>query len=326
MAMLKYLWFMMAVIPFYAVAVPEDWMREWPQTDFLRTSISLTDVVSGGPPKDGIPAIDDPEFMDVATLKNLSSNEPVIALHIQGDARAYPLQILMYHEIVNDVVGGIPVAVTYCPLCSAGIVMDRRVRGRVLNFGTTGKLRHSDMIMYDRQTESWWQQFLGEGLVGHYRGESLTFIPSDILSWDEFRQQFPNGKVLIPNDPTARPYGQNPYGGYDTTNWPIFFKGPYHDKTPALARVVVVGHEAWLLESIRRQQTFRANDLEFTWVPGQTSALDTPHIAHGRDIGTVRVIRLRPDGTREPVVYHTPFAFAFRAFFPQGILHESIEK
>ena len=130
-------------------AAVAQWRLEWPDTDFTRHSVPLEEIVSGGPPKDGIPAIDDPAFAPVAEA-HLADNEPVLGLSIEGDARAYPLRILIWHEIVNDVVGGVPVAVTYCPLCNTGIVFDRRVGDRVLAFGTTGKLRHSDLVMYDR--------------------------------------------------------------------------------------------------------------------------------------------------------------------------------
>jgi hypothetical protein len=151
------------------------WRAEWPQTDFSRHSVPFEEIISGGPPKDGIPSIESPSFVTAAEA-DLPGEEPVIGLVLDGDARAYPLRILMWHEIVNDEVGGVPVAVTYCPLCNTGIVFDRRIEGRVLEFGTTGKLRKSDLVMYDRQTESWWQQFLGEAIVGELTGTWLEMI------------------------------------------------------------------------------------------------------------------------------------------------------
>jgi hypothetical protein len=144
-------------------AEPAHWRLEWPNTDFTRHSVDLEEIIPGGPPKDGIPSIDGPEFVPVAEAA-LPENEPVIGLVVSEDARAYPLRILIWHEIVNDVVGGVPVAVAYCPLCNTGLVFDRRVGEEVLEFGTTGKLRRSDLVMYDRTTESWWQQFLGEAI------------------------------------------------------------------------------------------------------------------------------------------------------------------
>jgi hypothetical protein len=173
-----------------ADAVPTGWRGEWPQTDFGRHSVPLEEITSGGPPKDGIPSIDDPSFVPVAQA-DLPPQEPVMGLVIGGDARAYPLRILMWHEIVNDVVEGVPVAVTYCPLCNTGLVFDRRVDGRKLEFGTTGKLRHSDLVMYDRGTESWWQQFLGEAIVGELTGTRLKVLPSQTLSWADFKRIHP---------------------------------------------------------------------------------------------------------------------------------------
>ena len=137
-------------------ANPALWAAEWPHTDFSRAAVDLAEIRSGGPPKDGIPAIDSPKFEQLSGGKaggwaaQLAATEPVIGLDFGGEARAYPLRILMWHEIANDVVGGVPLAVTYCPLCNAAMVFDARVDGRALTFGTTGKLRHSDLVMYDR--------------------------------------------------------------------------------------------------------------------------------------------------------------------------------
>jgi hypothetical protein len=144
-----------------SLAEPSHWRSEWSRTDFSRHSVAFAEIKSGGPRKDGIPAIDMPRFERLVAGKPtgwsaaLGDTEPVIALSIGDDARAYPLRVLIWHEIANDTVGGRPVAVTYCPLCNAALVFERTVQGRVLDFGTTGKLRHSDLVMYDRQTESW---------------------------------------------------------------------------------------------------------------------------------------------------------------------------
>jgi len=134
--------------------------------------------MSGGPGKDGIPSVTDPQMVLVGEKDGLGGAEPVMTVELGGQARAYPVRYLMWHEIVNDVVDGTPVAVTFCPLCNSGITFDRRVKGQVLEFGVSGLLRNSDMIMYDRQTESWWQQFTGEGVVGDLQGVELTKIPS----------------------------------------------------------------------------------------------------------------------------------------------------
>src|SRR5262245_58478292 len=140
------------------LADPARWRSEWPRTDFSKHSVPFAQIRSGGPPKDGIPPIDLPRFERLDRGKStgwsagLGDTEPVIALSIDGDAHAYPLRVVIWHEIVNDTVGSTPVTVTYCPLCNAALVFERIVAGRVLDFGTTGKLRHSDLFMYDRQT------------------------------------------------------------------------------------------------------------------------------------------------------------------------------
>jgi hypothetical protein len=155
-------------------AEPAGWAREWPATDFSRTTLTdWSEVISGGPPRDGIPAIDAPTFIAVGGEGRLSDAEPVMTLEMPGAApRAYPVRYLMWHEIVNDTVGEVPVAVTFCPLCNSGVTFDRRLDGAVLSFGVSGKLRHSDMIMFDRESESWWQQATGEGIVGAYSGRN----------------------------------------------------------------------------------------------------------------------------------------------------------
>ena len=158
-------------------------------TNWNKHTIEYDDLLSGGPPRDGIPSIDEPHFVLVDEAAGwLADNEPVIALEIDGDARAYPLQILTWHEIVNDVVGGVPVAATFCPLCNSAITFDRRLGDEVLEFGTSGLLRNSDLVMYDWTTESLWQQLTGEAIVGDLAGEQLAFLPSAIVSAADFRE------------------------------------------------------------------------------------------------------------------------------------------
>lgn len=222
--------------------------REWPRTDFKRSIVDLDEIRMGGPQKDGIPAIDRPRFVSSATAANwISAREPVIALTLGEEARAYPVQVLIWHEIVNDTIGDTPVAVTFCPLCNAAIAFDRSVGGRVLDFGTTGKLRHSDLIMYDRQTESWWQQFTGTAIVGEYVGHQLTTLPASIIAFEDFRDAFPHGEVLSRDTGHERDYGRNPYRGYDRVGErPFLFRGQPDPRLPALARVLglVVGDRA----------------------------------------------------------------------------------
>ncbi len=307
----------------WADPVPEEWVREWPRTDFSRSSVEFSEILSGGPPKDGIPAIDNPRFRPAREIRDLDPREPVIVLNMKGEARAYPLRILMWHEIVNDQIGDVPVAVTYCPLCNAAVAFDRRIEGRVLDFGVSGKLRHSDMVMYDRQTESWWQQFVGEGIVGVMTGMRLRHLPAVLRPFSAFRAAFPGGRVLIPPDRRVRPYGDNPYAGYDRATAPFLYDGRYDGPGLPLSYVISVGKEAWLLEDIRRAGRIDHGNLRLEWRAGMNSALDSRRIAKGRDIGFVNVRRLLPGGSHEEVPHHMTFAFAFKAFHPDGVIHST---
>jgi len=310
----------LTLLPGMSVAAPAGWLREWPATDFSKHGVDLDEIRSGGPPKDGIPSIDSPVFVAVSQETSLSPEEPVIGLEIAGDARAYPLRILTWHEIVNDVVGDVPVVVTYCPLCNAALVFDRRSEGAVLEFGTTGKLRHSDLVMYDRASESWWQQFLGEAIVGAMTGRRLTPIPARLESWERFAARHPGGRVLVPSDPGLRDYGRNPYAGYDSATTPFLYDGSLPEQLPAMARVVVVDGEAWSLELLRKKKRIEVGDLLLTWEAGQSSALDSGRIGEGRDVGNV-VVQRRVDGELRDALHDVTFAFVFHAFHPNGRWH-----
>ncbi|MBF0380760.1 MAG: DUF3179 domain-containing protein [Magnetococcales bacterium] len=226
------------------IAYGEDqrFSRSWPTTDFNKRTISLDEIISGGPPKDGIPAIEDPQFITNNKAANwLDPREPVIAVELHGQARAYPLQILMFHEIVNDKIDDTAIAVTFCPLCNAAIVFKSEIDGKTTTFGTTGMLRNSDLVMYDRLTMSWWQQFSGKGIVGKHAGKKLERINSTIISFKEFQQLFPNGMTLSKKTGYSRNYGHNPYRGYDRIgNNPFLLKDPVDDRLPAMERVLGV--------------------------------------------------------------------------------------
>lgn len=306
---------LLLLLPTLAFASPQFWRAEWTNTDFSKTTISnWVEIMSGGPGKDGIPAIDAPRFNNVAD-KSLPGREPVITVEIDGHTpRAYPIRYLMWHEIVNDVVGGVPLAVTYCPLCNSGVVFDRRVSSRVLTFGVTGKLRNSDMVMFDRETESWWQQAVGLGIVGEMTGRTLTAVPAWMESWDEFRTRHPDGLVMA--EPLMqRPYGRNPYAGYDSSARPFLYSGemPPHG-IPALERVVRVGDRAWPMTRLAAEGVLTEAGVTLSWRAGQASALDTRQIARGRDVGTIRV----RDAQGRDLVHDVMFAFSFHAFWPEG--------
>ncbi|MFZ3585183.1 DUF3179 domain-containing protein, partial [Loktanella sp. DJP18] len=261
----------------------------WPQTDFARSDIDLAEVISGGPPKDGIPALSDPAFIAANSETRLSNREPVMTVALPGQAaRAYPIRYLMWHEIVNDNIDGVPVLVTFCPLCNTGMVFDPRLDGRHLTFGVSGLLRFSDMIMYDRDTESWWQQALGQGIVGTHAGRRLEQLAAPMESWGAFRAAHPDGLVMAEPD-WSRSYGSNPYEGYDTSR-PFLYAGedPPHGIDP-LERVVRVGNRAWPLSRLSQARDIREAGVILQWSEGQASALDSRSIGAGREVGNIRV-------------------------------------
>lgn len=308
------LWGLAAAVS--AEQAPSSWTNEWPNTDFANSSVRFEEILSGGPPKDGIPALDEVSFVKAARV-NIPDEEPVITVDLAGQTpRAYPIRYLTWHEIVNDRIGGTPITVTFCPLCNSAIVFDGRLKGSTLTFGVSGKLRHSDMVMYDRQTESWWQQFTGEAIVGEMTGAKLSTIPSWMESFEAFRTRNPNGLIMAEPTGAARPYGSNPYAGYDSSKTPFLYNGemPPHN-IPPLARVVRVGNRAWPLERVRTTGDITEGGVRILWAAGQASALDRRSIAQSRDVGNIRVFDAR---TGEPVVHEVVFAFAFHAFEPNG--------
>lgn len=280
---------------------------EW-KTNFKKASVPLNEIRSGGPPKDGIPPIDRPKFETVAEAgKWLKPAEPVVIVEHGTDARAYPLQILIWHEIVNDTVGGVPLSVTFCPLCNTSIAFDRRLEGRVLDFGTTGKLHKSALVMYDRQTESWWWQVSGLAIVGDLTGKRLTVLPSQIVSWELFRRARPAGKVLSRDTGHRRAYGQNPYVGYDNINSsPFLYTGTRDPRLRPMERVVTVSlggsdvaYPFGVLEKAGVvHDTIAGLPIVILHQKGTASALDAGDIAASRDVGAAAVFSPVVDGRR----------------------------
>jgi hypothetical protein len=225
------------------------------KTDFTRFAVDLDvrNLSSGGVPRDGIGSIDAPRFAPVSDAPDyMRPEEPVIVLNVNGDVRGYQLSIMTQHEIVNDVVGGEPVIVTFCPLCNTSLVFPRTLPdGTVLEFGVSGFLQNSDLIMYDRQTETLWQQITGTGLIGTHAAVQLEFLPVSISSWTDFSTTFPDGQILLrPSDterhsvtgrPLSRNYDRPPYAGYDSIDSsPFLFNGPFDGRLLPMERVASV--------------------------------------------------------------------------------------
>lgn len=285
---------------FRELTVSDGFQEYWAITDFSRSLVDTSEILSGGPPRDGIPPYypngyvypeyvpqvggQSPRFAvrytDIeSTNAYLPDEQPVISVEIEGEARAYPLLLLNNHEIANTEINGVPIAVTFCPLCNASIVFDRRLGDRVLHLGVSGLLRNSDMIMWDHETMSWWQQFTGQGIVGELAGEQLTFLPSAVVSWGEFKAEHPDALVL--ENQGSYNTEQVSYQGLDNRGpIPGFFDPErIDDRLPAMERVLgffgADGAVAYPLS--RLAETGVANDViggeavAVFWQPGQVS-------------------------------------------------------
>ncbi len=298
-----------------AIADVMQWQREFPKADFSKTTVPYKEILSGGVPRDAIPAIDTPLFKPAHDV-DLTETEPVIGIEINGQYKAYPLRILMWHEIVNDHLAGQPITVTYCPLCNAAIVFNRTLEGQILDFGTTGRLRHSDLVMYDRQTESFFQQAMGVAIMGTLAGKELEMLPARIESFANYKKRAgPNAPILVPTNPRMRNYGINPYAGYEK-GYPFLYKGELPDGINPMQRVITTQKRdiAYSLALLRERGEIKApNDVVFRWSAGQNSALDGRLIAKGRDIGNVTATQNGKD-----IVYFIEFAFVYHAFSKGG--------
>lgn len=297
-----------AVAPAGNTAQPPTGAHREFTTDFSRASVDFAEILSGGPGKDGIPSIDNPVFETMGEAARwVPPREAVLALTNEGVTHIYPLQILMWHEIVNDTVGELPVAVTWCPLCNTAVAFDRQApdSAGVLDFGVTGRLRFSNLIMYDRTTESWWQQADGRAIVGHYTGETLRMVPVLMLSFTEAQLIYPDGRVLSRETGFPRSYGVNPYRGYENSREPFLYRGPATDPTyRSLERAIVFSDgqaDRAVAYSVLAQErvvpvTFRGEQAYILWAPGVAGALATDTVGEGPDVGAANVLLGRAGG------------------------------
>lgn len=281
-------------LPETLALLTENWLTNWSVR-----SIDLEELDIGirvKDPRDRIPPIDDPDFVSVAEAGDWPDDrEPGIALTVAGTSRFYPLSILTRHEIVNDVVEGRPVAVTFCPLCNTGIAFDRELDGVTYRFGVSGLLRNSDLVMWDDQTQSLWQQITGEAIVGDLTGTRLPILAAPVVSWGDFKAGFPDGELLSQNQGFGIQYGLNPYVGYSTSARPFLFSGEIDDRFPALERVVGVtigdASKAYPFSVISQERA--VNDtvggtaiVVFWGSPDTADALDGRVVADSQAIGS----------------------------------------
>ena len=277
----------------------------FPMNDYSLATVALDEIVPVLP-RDAISAIDAPQLDSVGEADEwLHPEEPVVLVQLNDEARAYPLQILTWHEIVNDVVGDEPILVSYCPLCNTAIAFRRTLEGTVHDFGVSGALRHNDLIMYDRQTETLWQQITGNAIVGLAAGSQLEFLPAQIVSWVDFRDTFPEGLVLNRDTGRALDYGRNPYPLYDATGSSTLFSSDFDDaRLDAKERVLTVdlGDDpiAFPFTALAKHVVLEGRSADQPvvafWQPGTVSALDEAFIIAGRNVGSAGAFVPELDG------------------------------
>lgn len=286
-------------------------------TNWNKHSINYTQLQSGGPSRDGIPPLNNPKFISIQKAKNwLKDNEPIIFVKINGQVKAYPLQIMIWHEIVNDTLDDKKIAITFCPLCNASIVFDRKLGKKTYEFGTSGLLRNSDLVMYDKQTESLWQQFTGTAIVGDETSKVLTQLPSSIISFKDLYTNFKDALVLSKETGYFRKYGDNPYVGYDDINHsPFMIHDDIDDRLAPKRRVATLSingnDKAYAYNIVKRKKvindTFEDKNIVLFYNSGISSALDKKNISNSKDIGSVVIYDRRIDGEILDFYYNNGF-------------------
>lgn len=294
-----------------------DGARQMMITDGIKHSVPLGEIISGGPPRDGIPAIDAPKFISIAEASGwLVDSEPGLAFSRGSVHRFYPYQILVWHEIVNDTIGGQRILVSYCPLCLTGFVFDPVVKGERVEFGTSGQLWKSNLVMYDRKTDSLWPQILGEAVVGEMTGTKLALLPSDQVRFGEWKRAHPEGQVLSRDTGAARFYGDNPYGSYfSATGFAQQLAGVRDNRLKPedfVFGIVVNGRtKAYPIEAVKTKGTVEDS------FRGQTFVL-----RHEPDLGAVRMFEKQPDGRLERINPFSAFWFSWAAAHPNTEVYQ----
>ncbi len=275
--------------------------------DFSKHSIPRSEIRSGGPPKDGIPAILEPKFVRVDQATFIKDQDRVLGLVHHGESKAYPINILNWHEIVNDVVGGRPVFITYCPLCGTGMAFDPTFNGRVYTFGVSGLLYKSDVLMYDHQTESLWSQIRKEAVTGEMIGSRLTLLPLIHTTWKAWKKEHPQTLVLSTDTGYRRDYGRDPYAGYADTDRLIFSVGKIDPRFPP--KTWILGVER---NGITKAYPFPELDKGSVFIVDMLGAEEV-RIEYDRNSRTARI--KNKDGDDLPTVVACWFAWA--AFHPK---------
>lgn len=275
--------------------------------DMSKHSIPLDEILSGGPPKDGIPAILEPKFVSADKADFIRDKDRILGLVINGEAKAYPIKILNWHEIVNDTIGGQPVFVSYCPLCGTGMAFDAVLKGKKYTFGVSGRLYKSDVLMYDHQTDSLWSQIKREAVTGDLLGTRLSLLPLVHTTWVSWKKEHPKTLVLSTDTGYGRDYRRDPYASYADTERLMFPVGKVDKRYPS---------KTWVL-GIERNGITRAYPFtELAKAPGPFSdSLGTEDITVLFDTAS-RTARIKSKSGEEiPTV--AAFWFAWAAFHPE---------
>ncbi|MCI0744006.1 MAG: DUF3179 domain-containing protein [Verrucomicrobia subdivision 3 bacterium] len=278
--------------------------------DLSNATIPTSEIRSGGPGKDGIRSIDRPKFVKPSQAKFLRDDDLVVSVTVGNTTRAYPLRILVWHEIVNDTISGQPVAVTYCPLCGTAMVFDPMIGGRRLTFGVSGLLYQSDVLMYDRQTQSLWSQLAMKAVAGKLVDTPLPWLASEHLTWAAWQERYPGGQVLSEATGEGRDYSRQAYPGYERQEKTMFPVPQYRSE---------LRNKEWVAGII---------------VNGQAAAYPLAGLARSgeaeQEVGgvTVRVL-FDPESkavsvvntlSGEPVPFVKVYWFAWQAFYPDTAL------
>ncbi|MGK0291372.1 MAG: hypothetical protein ACI86H_002840 [bacterium] len=270
---MKYYWasfiFSLLILPLTALALEKNGFQ------IEKPLIPFEQILHGGPPRDGIPSIDRPKFIPKSKATYLKNNDRILGIYHNGVARAYPIRILNWHEIVNDQIQGRPLVVSYCPLCGSGVAFKSKVKNQSLKFGVSGLLYNSDVLLYDRQTNSLWSQLLGKAVSGKLKGTNLTMIPLANTTWEDWKKQFPNTMVLSTNTGFGRDYSRTPYQGY-TTSRRVWFplsnqSNKYHPKEQVIGLKINGKFRAYPFAELSKQgsslikEAFAGQQLQIHW-------------------------------------------------------------
>jgi hypothetical protein len=280
--------------------------------DLSNLLINKNEIFSGGPPRDGIPSIDKPKFIAANKVDFLNDDDIVIGLTRGETARAYPTRILVWHEIVNDVISNEAVVVTYCPLCGTAMVFDRNIGGKLRHFGVSGLLYQSDVLMYDRETESLWSQLAMKAVSGVERGHELKWLPSEHLTWKAWSEKYPNGEVLSTDTGYQRNYNRQAYASYfasDDTMFPVPIKRNELSKKSWVVGTIING----------KAKAYAINDLVANQEIHDKLANTQIVIRYNAEKKFPKITNIKG----EPIASVVVFWFAWQAFYPNTLLYSN---